>query len=546
MLRVAPPLAAALLMGLIGPRPAAARTIYVNVAYLGGSEDGSPARPYRSVAQAAAVAANGDVIQIAAGVYRETFQVGKSLQMTAVPGPVTIGQRPWGRLANPGFDGQRIRATLFFAGQPMDGTGSSNTADPFRNGCGPTPDMTWCRTRTPLDSRHLNWIDAGNPLSSANRTFAVQSIADAGFNVINMSSWGERGLPCTRACAEPVQCSTESRCLPDGQGGYDCFTGWYGAAPLQTSWYARDQLFDAAIGKPVLIMPFIESRFFGDWDFHDEFPYAPNGALAPGLVSQIEDLLLEYLLQPTNPLWPSKWARVYDQLGQERYALGIIQTSSATLDPNDPLADQKFADGFDAVAQRVWDDLHVSVGFFIDPVARDPADDSGCGVPNFSTVKSFFGPDAPPAPQRPWFKPDPSTTGSRLRQKASVLGIMAFSPEGWVDYPPDSGLTTNQCFKLAWKREFSSRWQNTGIPFLQDVTPGYDGSQIFGPRPGWGYNAAWRTELTQLVIDFGQAGMVYNAWNGYCEGLVGMPTTAEVATGFETYNWMRSLTALQP
>lgn len=526
---------------LAGPSPAVARTIFVNNAYTGAIEDGSATRPYRSVATAAGVAVNGDVIQIQTGSYPAPFTVNRSTSLIPSSGPVTLGI-PWGRLANPGFEGQRIRATLFFAGRYMDGTGSAVPSDPYYNGCGPTANMTWCRTREPLDDYHLNWVDPLNPTSSTNRQLAVQSIVDAGLNVINMSSWGESWLPCSTVCVGG-QCANQSRCRPNGPGSYICATGWEGGAPLQTSSHACDQLFDAAVGKPVLITPFIESRFLNDWDFHDEFPYTPDGTLAPGLISQIENLIQRYLQQPANSQWPSKWTRVYDQNGLDRYAIAIIQASSATIDPNDPLADQRFADGFDSMAQRILNDTGVRVGFFLDPIARDPTGDFGCGVPNFSQVRGFYGPDPPPAPQRPWFKPDPGTTGPWLRQKTSVLGIMAFSPEGWIDYAPNSGLTTPECFKLAWKRDFSSRWFATGIPFLQDVTPGYDGHIIFSPRPTWGYSTSWRNGLGGLVTDFGQAGMVYNAWNGYCEGLVGMPIKTEVPESFPTYNWLRSLTA---
>src|SRR5437762_3018099 len=41
------------------------------------------------------------------------------------------GSRTWGRLANPGYRDKAIKATLFFAGRPLDGTGSADPNDPF-------------------------------------------------------------------------------------------------------------------------------------------------------------------------------------------------------------------------------------------------------------------------------------------------------------------------------------------------------------------------------------------------------------------------------
>lgn len=58
---------------------------------------------------------------------------------------------------------------------------------------------------------------------------------------------------------------------------------------MQTAPGAHDELFTAAAGKNLLIIPFIESR--ADWAFRDEFPYTSAGELAPGTQSQIINLI---------------------------------------------------------------------------------------------------------------------------------------------------------------------------------------------------------------------------------------------------------------
>jgi hypothetical protein len=91
---------------------------------------------------------------------------------------------------------------------------------------------------------------------------------------------------------------------------------------------------------------------------------------------------------------------------------------------------------------------------------------------------------------------------------------------------------------LAWKRDFSRRWFQTGIPFIMDVSPGYDAHCIFTPEFRYGLTAEWLDQLAQMNQDYGRAGMVFNAWNGYGESLVAVPSQ-EYGSLF--YDWLRSL-----
>jgi hypothetical protein len=91
---------------------------------------------------------------------------------------------------------------------------------------------------------------------------------------------------------------------------------------------------------------------------------------------------------------------------------------------------------------------------------------------------------------------------------------------------------------VAWKRDYSRRWAATGIPFLMDVSPGYDASVVFPGSRRYGFTDTWQTALTAMVGDFAQDGLVYNSWNGYTEGMAAVPTTEY---GDRYYGWLTEL-----
>ena len=367
----------------------------------------------------------------------------------------------WGQLANEGFQGKVIKTTLFFSGQARDGS------NPY--GCSPASNLHFY-TVHPSDNRHLNWST-----DPACRSLVVDEMLEVGMNVVTMSSWGEEFLPCS--------------------------SGWVPWAPMQTSPLSHDELFDALAGKPILAVPFIESR--GDWAFREEFPRWLDGQVAPGTVSQINELVNRYLENPSHPEWADKWARVYDRNGSERYAVAVIHASSNRLGASEHLA---YAEGFDALSQEVLAATGVSVGFFLDAVP-----------PNTGAPGSF--------------KPSPEGTGPHLRQEPSILGIMCFIPEVWVGSSDDNVLIT-------WKEDFSRRWADTGIPFIMDVSPGYDAHIVFPGSVQYGLNSAWTSALSEMVNEFGQDGLIFNSWNGYTEGMAAVRTQE---FGDVYSEWLRSL-----
>jgi hypothetical protein len=370
----------------------------------------------------------------------------------------------WGSIANPGFEQQPIHTTLFFTGSAKDGSTPYGYL---------APENTQFYTVHPTDDAHLKWSE-----TPAARDLALNQMVDVGINVVTMSSWGE-----------------------DFLSPQDSWGLW---APMQCAPPSHDELFAAAVGKPLLITPMIESR--ANWAMRDEFP-TWGGQVAPGTVSQIKNLVDRYLLNPAHPEWADKWTKVYDRNGEMRYAVTLIHASSNRLSPGE---DAAYAAGFDAIAQKVFDDTGVKVGFFLDALPR----------------QSPYAPGV--------FKPSAEQTGPELAARTSILGIQCFIPEIWAD-------VTTETERINWKRDFSESWAATGIPFLMDVSPGYDAHLVFPGSVEYGYDKTWMTALTGMVADFGQDGLVYNSWNGYTEGMAAVPTLED---GMTYYEWLDRLTAV--
>jgi hypothetical protein len=240
----------------------------------------------------------------------------------------------WGRLANSGFEDHHLKAVYFFAGSWKSGADKfwADQAYEF-----PTARNDQTYTVFPEDNRHLFW--SVSPVDPANRVFALEEILSAGTNVVVMSYWGARGSD-----------------------------RWASSAPMQTSTKAHDELFDAALNFPLVIMPAIESAS-GTVDgashsyvFSDDFPGTP-GNPAPALVEQLVDLIDRYLLHPRNPAWPAKWAQMFDSAGSPRHAVNILHVASRHLAAD---ADAAFAAGFDAVANVVLQRTGIAIGFTLD------------------------------------------------------------------------------------------------------------------------------------------------------------------------------------
>jgi hypothetical protein len=393
--------------------------------------------------------------------------MGRTIQSTVILALLTTpvsawGAGTWGRLANPGFENQPIKSVFFFAGSARDGTQfyeykpSSNTA---------------LYTIHPSDARHLQWSR-----SPGNRAFALDTMIEAGVNVINMSYWGPRGT--------------------------DNWAYW---APMQTSTFAHDELFQAAVGKNILIAPYVEgyaaTPSSSGYSFVECFPGQPDNP-APELVAHLKDLVERYLRHPADSRWAGKWAQVYDRSGGKRYLVCLIAVASN----QDGMTDERFARGFDQVADRIFRDTGVRIGFAIDAMPPD------------TYVWAQFLPSA-------------ETTGPWLFQQQSILAIQAY-------FSGHSIGVTDEDTIIEWKQRFASKWINTGIPFLQDISPGYDAHIVFPGPHIFGNTDSWRQGQSQLVRKLKCQGVTFSAWNGYTEGYAGVPT---VEYGDAAYLWAGDL-----
>jgi hypothetical protein len=390
------------------------------------------------------------------------------------PAPAPVTMPVPGRLANPGFENQPMRATVFYAGQARDA--SSRYGD-----CTPTSNLG-LYTVHPANGADLKW--SAEP---ASRTEVLDQMMGAGINVVVMSSWG----PPKPGCGLP----------------------WELWAPMQTAPGAQDELFAAAAGKPILILPMIES--YETWAFQGEFPQPKGGSVAPYTADYLIYLVCQYLKNAEHPEWAGSWAKIYDRSNppEPRFAVAIMHAASDRLTAGQ---DAEFAAGFDRLADEVYQATGVHVGFLIDPLP-----------PGTNASGSYL--------------PDAERAGPYLLQADAILGIQAFIPEVWTSLTTDEDL-------IAWKRMFSQCWSRTGILFVMDVAPGYDGHLVFPPPKGhtpYGQTAEWRRQLAGMVAAFGQAGMVYNSWNGYTEAMVAVPNLKQGQTDLTELHWLTEMTGMR-
>jgi hypothetical protein len=116
----------------------------------------------------------------------------------------------------------------------------------------------------------------------------------------------------------------------------------------------------------------------------------------------------------------------------------------------------------------------------------------------------FFLDALPPGTHAPGrFKPTAEGTGPRLRETDAILGIQCFLPEVWLGERPQEE-------RLAWKRAFAAGWFGSGLPFLMDVSPGYDNHLVFPKhRLVYGFDDAWRNSSAAMVRDYGPKSTSY-------------------------------------
>jgi hypothetical protein len=104
---------------------------------------------------------------------------------------------------------------------------------------------------------------------------------------------------------------------------------------------------------------------------------------------------------------------------------------------------------------------------------------------------------------------------------------------------------------LSRKQSFVWDWLSAGVPFILDVSSGYDAHIVF-PHDGDQYwripnDVIWHNGRTQMLSsESGEnsiRGLTFNTWNGYTEGYAAVPT---LEYGNQVYTWLQSLLQLLP
>jgi hypothetical protein len=357
-------------------------------------------------------------------------------------------------------------------------------------------------TLHPADARHLGFSETAD-----DRAFAVQAIAQTGANVIVMSYWGPPSS--------------------------DQWMFW---APMQDAPQAQEELFDAAAGRDLVIMPSIEdsdptSCSGGQspgFRLAEMFPNGvdaiANGAPANPLLAWVVDLVNRFIASPRNANWPDHFAQMYDRDGTPRYVIQLKDVASTQAGVDD----LSFVQGFEKLARAVKSLTGVDVGFVIDPLEN----------------LSPRGPDAcrripPPIT----YAPSAVTTGRLLETSKEVIAVQSFRSELVA-----SGAGPRQYANMvAHKRQFLASWGGH-LPVIADVSAGYDGHVVFPGTPSYGHNDAWRNDQSQLRSGH-IAGLVFTAWNGYTEGWAGMPTLESGADGTDSEamnRWLQAIFSSDP
>jgi hypothetical protein len=438
-----------------------------------------------------------------------------------------LGQNPfWGLLANPGFEGRPMKSAFFFAGDwKWSGFRDSRCNMPgfskFYEYCTGPNDFFY--TVHPSDPQHLGWSE-----NVDFRRFALDRMVAAGVNVVNMSYWGKRGT--------------------------DRWAYW---APMQTSTFAHDELFDLAVEKNLLIAPYIEDGACTDcndprtgqprggnspaFNFADDFPGTQSDP-SPALVEQIVDLVNRHLLNPGKPEWAARWAQMYDRSGQKRYVVSIIHASS--MQPG--VDDRLFAEGLDWVASKVAERTGgVRVGFTLDVI---PQQTGYYPTPASATITPPGLPSALSLLAIECFIPEISAAGGFRNNQPQPSGHF-YGPGSPRQGEPILVDSLDLGRLISWKEHFVRSWVETGIPIILDVAPGYDAHIVFAqqrpedPIPvAWGNNNQWRNAQTKLIA-LGVKGITINSWNGYTEAMTAVPT---LEFNEANYLWLKSLNALIP
>jgi hypothetical protein len=330
-----------------------------------------------------------------------------------------------GLIANQQFLGQRVRGTYFFAGNWNYAPPGGEIQQFYETV--PVAPNDGNYTIHPSDTPNLGWSE-----SMENRAFALQAMVSAGVNTVVMSYWGELNTD-----------------------------RWAFSAPMQTAIGAHNELFDALSNHPLLIMPAIESALATpdcqSYIFSEDFPGTPSNP-APGLVTQVLDLIGRYLQNPQKPEWAVRWLQLFDRDGVPRFALNLLHVASSQVASD---AGQVFAAGFEWVADLVFNRTGIRVGFTLDALP--------VGQTIYQSVSDRGG-------WAPWFVPRQTTAAPGAAVTAvwaneNHLDLFTVSVEGAVistfwdknqtpNYPADGWFTIRPEMQFSGPGAMAAVWAN--------------------------------------------------------------------------------------
>ena len=143
--------------------------------------------------------------------------------------------------------------------------------------------------------------------------------------------------------------------------------------------------------------------------------------------------------------------------------------------------------------------------------------------------------------------PEYSLTPSTATALAATRSFLAIEP-----FISEIAMGTDDLRSLIpLKQQFVNAWLTAGVPFILDVSPGYDAHIVF-PKADYSYwripnDVIWHNGQTQMIATMAGTnairGITFNTWNGFTEGYAAMAT---LEYGAQSYSWLQTLCELIP
>jgi hypothetical protein len=249
-----------------------------------------------------------------------------------------------------------------------------------------------------------------------------------------------------------------------------------------------NHFFNKSLDNQLLFAPMLEVS--SAFPFYSEFP------------SNLSNMVSRIYWLVSNFAHHSNWLRMYDQNGEERIAIFLIETIHlGTINPID------FAQGFVSVASQIELLTEEKIGFIIDPTP----------LPPYGSTEG----------------PDPTI----LESTECILAVNPFNicSQG-LTLPGRTGLSETD--RLDYAESVVAYWSNSTIPFITPFLPGYNAHIVFPDADIYGFSDTWLNSQKNRLLQYPNQGVSFDCWNGYSEGYAIVPT---VEDGMRIYNWAVSI-----